>query len=326
MNSSATINIKADLCRLARFGANISDSHSCFIFLPSRVLHGDDQSRQQARQDALELAGFHTLSSDVLERCRLAVDSGIIGWVSKHHQSIHVSPFEHDSRTLGMYRADQKLKSFIGIPIPVAAGNSEGRSTSGVIACDSKKSYAFSKLQGKLLEDLAVEVANTLRLSLLCVSRAGGDASWQAFLKRAQAVFGALGKNSVDVLRARPENFDALERVLGTSGCVGLIEQIYRLVQQALPPHFPAHRLPNGDIVIIMDNMMSSFYQNKLEAFSQHVARDHHRVSFSFTKASFSDKRYRNCSLEELIASSNTAVETAQPDLKKRTVNEYRRA
>ena len=38
MELPTAINVRADLCRLARFAANISDSHSCFIFLPSRLL------------------------------------------------------------------------------------------------------------------------------------------------------------------------------------------------------------------------------------------------------------------------------------------------
>lgn len=324
----AIINIKADLCRLARFGANISDSHSCFIFLPSRIVRGEEQGREHGQSDDVELAGYHTLSSDVLEHSRLPVGSGIIGWVAKHHQSIHVSPFEHDSRTLGIYRADQKLKSFIGIPIPLEKGFAEaGRSaSSGVIACDSKKSYAFSKLQGKLLEGLAAEVSNTVRLTLLCLSRQGNDASWQAFLKRAQAVIGALGKNSVDVLRVHPDNFDALERELGTGVCITLLEQICRLIQQALPPHCPAHRLPNGDIIIVLDNMMSAFYRNKIEAFARHVARGDSRVSFSFSKASFSDKKHRSATLEELISATNTFGQECLSQQNQRSTYEYRRA
>jgi hypothetical protein len=106
---------------------------------------------------------------------KIARGNGLIGWVAKHNRSIHVSPFERDSRTLGIYSEDQQLKSFIGIPVNLGAGNPSGGASSpsaggeesanvGVIACDSKKSFAFSKLQGKLLEDLAAEVSNTVRL------------------------------------------------------------------------------------------------------------------------------------------------------------------
>ncbi len=311
------INIKADLCRLARFGANISDSHSCFIFLPSRFLRAEEQ--QNARLPELELCGFHSLSPEILEHCRLPVGSGIIGWVAKHHQLIHVSPFEHDSRTLGMYRSDQKLKSFIGIPIPVDFSGSDAaqRGPSGVVACDSKKCYAFSKLQGKLLEDLAYEVANTLRLSLLCLNRQGCDLSYEDFLKRAKGLAAALGRNSVEVLRVHPDNFDDLEQEAGTSRTVAFLEQIYRLIQQALPPHFPLHRLPNGDILIVLDNMMGAFYQNKISAFAQHVARGEQGISFSYSKASFSEKRFRNAALEEVISSTN--IFGRQPQQNKRT-------
>ena len=96
----------------------------------------------------LELAGFHTLSNDIISNCVIPKGDGLIGWVSKHKQAIHVSPFERDSRTLGTYSRDQSLKSFIGIPVQIPVGS---QLQYGVIACDSKKSYAFSETPGQTL-------------------------------------------------------------------------------------------------------------------------------------------------------------------------------
>ena len=47
-----------------------------------------------------------------------------------------------------------------------------------------------------------------------------------------------------------------------------------RLAQQALPPHFPLVRVPNGDILVALDNMMSSFFQHKLRTLASHLSTE----------------------------------------------------
>jgi hypothetical protein len=293
------IDIRRDLCRLARFGANISDSHSCFIFVPPCFL--DPITSSESEAEYLDLGGYHSLSPDILEPCRLTRGIGIIGWVAKHRQSIHVSPFEHDSRTLGTYTSDQKLKSFIGIPIALQLPG--GTCCAGVVGCDSKKSYAFSKLQGKLLEDLAFEISNTLKLALLQLRRDDREASWQQFLARGETLLEALGHNAVEVLRVRTGNFTQLEAALGTGDCIAMVDQVLRFIQQALPPHFPAYRMPNGDIILVVDNMMSSYYENKISALANHVTRKSHKLQFQFSRKAGGGKQSRT-SLENLVAAT----------------------
>ena len=333
LRSDPQMKVNCDLYRLARFGANLTDSHSCLIFLPAELmaqLTCSPLSRGADENLPLVLAGYHSLSTDVVQNCQIQRGAGLVGWVAKHNRSIHVSPFELDSRTLGIYSTDQQLKSFIGVPVSLDLPNLKV-SGAGVIACDSKKSFAFSKLQTKLLENLAAEVSNTIDLLLSYSSQSSSDIAWQTFLRRSEDLSAALGHSSVDIVRMRLANFDYLESILGTSGALALSEQTYRLFQQALPPHFPISRLVNGDIVVCLDSMMTSFYENKFRAICDHIAPLSRRPVFDFVKASSRDKRRRAqaVSIDALV--SQTARETRPQQgplvrLEKEVANEYRRA
>jgi hypothetical protein len=308
-SASDETEVRADLCRLARFGANISDAHSCFIFLPAKLLRPEGA---QVDERMLEMGGFHSLCDQVIGNCRLVADSGLIGWVAKHHRSIHVSPFEHDSRTLGTYNADQQLKSFIGIPVFLGTPDAPQAALGGVIACDSKKAFAFSKLQGKLLENLAAELSNIVRLRRRPAQAPKAEISWAEFLNQGTILGHTLGMNSLEVVRVRTKNFEALEMELGSARAIELFDQVHRLIQQTLPPHFPTYRLPSGDLVILLDNMLTSFYENRIVAICDHLKRESPEgsrawIEVGFVKASFTDKRLRAFSLEQMIAL------TAQP-------------
>ena len=296
--------LRRDLCRLARFGANLSDAHSCFIFLPSLPFSG---SRTPHGERVLELFGHHSLASDVIQESRISAETGLIGWVAKHHRSIHVSPFEQESHTLGVYHSDHDLKSFIGIPISVAfMPEGESGGLSGVIACDSKKSFAFSKIQGKLLEDLSGEISSSVRLLLLALRTVSFEASWREFLSRGEELMQALGAQSVQVLRLKVANFGVAESKLGTGRAIDLFEQVYRLAQQAIPPHLPSFKLPNGDLVFVVDTMMTNFYENKIRAICNHVVVDGVRLSFSFARGSLQGRR--NATLEKVVGECGGTV------------------
>lgn len=310
----------ADLCRLARFGANLADAHSCFIFFHASVIASLDPSLigPEGVPDTMVLAGFHSLCPEVIPHSQVSRGNGLVGWVAKHARSIHVSPFELDSRTLGIYSSDQQLKSFIGIPIRLddtygmlASSGAEQEHLTGVLACDSKKSFAFSKLQGKLLEDLAREVSSTVGLLVEQQGRAHPDVAWHSFLRRASELSRSVGIQSLEVTRIVPTNFHALERSSGTSAALTAVEQVYRIVQQILPPHFPCVRLANGDIVIALDNMMISFYESRIRAVSaHHLSRagsaSVEALQFEFVKAGGRDKRRKTATVEELVQLTST--------------------
>ena len=319
--------IRRDLCRLARFGANISDAYSCFVFLPAHIFAAADVL---SAQRILQLVGHHSLAREVNLNCKISSDSGLIGWVATHGRSIHVSPFEHDSRTLGVYPTDQGLKSFIGIPISLPLlvppdGRGDGSALSGVIACDSKKSFAFSKLQGKLLEELSWEVANTLKLILCALNRPGERYTWAEFMARGRQFLSALGAQSVDVLRMKLVNFERTEQIIGSGRAVEVVEQAYRLALQAVPPHLPHFRFPTGDVVFLVDNMMTSFYENKIRAVCSRILADAAGLSFVFVREAAKSKRAKNVNIERLISDSCAISLEAPPALPQKLAGISRR-
>jgi hypothetical protein len=246
--------------------------------------------------------------------------------VASHGRSIHVSPFELDSRTLGIYSADQQLKSFIGIPISLqdpydmlsAAGVGRNQLL-GVLACDSKKSFAFSKIQGKLLEDLSREIAETVTLLVEQQGRAHPDVAWHLFLRRGAELARSIRISSVEVVRVVMTNFRDIEHRMGTSTALTAAEQLHRIIRQVLPPHFPSVRLLNGDVVMAFDNMMTSFYESRIRAVTAHHLAHHgmagQPLSFEFIRASSRERRRRDVTIEELVqlTSSDDRPLAAQP-------------
>ncbi|MBX7145333.1 MAG: GAF domain-containing protein [Oligoflexia bacterium] len=326
------VSLRQELSRLARFGANIVDAHSCFILLPSAVLDlfasrvslGAPNLKNSYRSDLLELAGYHSLSNDIVPGCIIPGESGLLGWVAKHQRPIHVSPFEHDSRTLGTYAHDQQLKSFMGVPISVRCSAQADLTHTGVVACDSKKAFAFSKLQGKLLEEFAAQVSETVQLHAALLENREPQQNWIGFLERAHQLADALSMESIEILRIRFQNASNIETRYGTSRLWELYEQVERLIQQALPPHFPLLRLPTGELLLVLDNMMTSFYEAKISAICSHLSSSRGALQPSFIKRSWKEKGCRNAPIEELISRSSESSETIE--LQRGMVYEHRRA
>lgn len=139
------------LQQLVRLVANVTESYTSAIFLSNQ----DDQ----AEGPAVTLSAVHTLSRDISPGVRIAFGSGLVGWTAENRVRISVCPFEHDATTLLYYSHDQALKSFIALPILSPTGE-----LLGVLACDSKKSYAFAKVTEKVLIDCAEQAASVILL------------------------------------------------------------------------------------------------------------------------------------------------------------------
>lgn len=306
--------LRKDLSRLSRFGANIADAHSCLIFIPDNLQQsfnlitvarsGNQDKTAGGGGSLLELGAFHSLSNSVVKNCRLSSETGLIGWVAKHKRSIHVSPFDRDSRTLGIYAEDQGLKSFIGVPIKLGEAFTSQHSLAGVITCDSKKSYAFSKLQGKLIENLAEEIANTIQLHLQSRHDRTEGISWQEFAHRSGKLMAMVGAHGIESLRLKLTNFEVLEVQLGIEAALQFIEQVYRLIEQALPPLSPFFRLPNGDLILLFDGMMGAFYENKILAICRHARCEGLEASFDCQRRALASKRGPAPSIDVLLAES----------------------
>lgn len=304
--------LRTELNRLTRFGANVADALSCLIFLPSSVArctvtHSASPRVGSSVDDSLDLVAAHSLAQSILPTCKLPLETGLVGWVAKHDRSIHVSPFDRDSRTLGTYAEDEKLKSWVGVPIPLDFIPSQ--SVTGVLSCDSKKSFAFSKLHVKLIEELALQVSSTLRLSLQTRAPEAAGLSWSQFIERGMKLHGALGSKAAEMLRIKIENFDELEHALGTEQGIEVWEQTRRLIQQTLPPHFPSYRLPTGEMLVVIDNMMAGYLQNRIHVVSDHGNTQRVKPRISFTKAPFPPARSDIIRLERPITNATLELE-----------------
>jgi len=293
--TDSSIDLLSEFSNFASLAANLAEAYSSFILLPTHLV-------ENSSSNELTLVGTYSLSSEEFHPLR--INQGLIGWVAKNKQPIHVSPFEHDSRTLGIYHSDHKLKSFIGVPIILNfLSNNSDILNCGVLTCDSKKSYAFSKLQGKLLENIATQIANTFRLMLLNTQTKPQERpAWHNFILAAQKLIADLGKNSIDILRIHFDDLTNLETKLGTARFIETTERFYTLISQTLPPLFPSFQLPNGELILILDNMMSVFYQNKIVTIANHVSNG--TVSVACNKQSLATRANRFKTLEDIITST----------------------
>jgi hypothetical protein len=313
--------IREDLKKLAKLAANVSDAHTCVIFLPtglltsgsplktlensppphipSSILANNDtielkkifQLGPELTIGSIEMVAVQSLSTSVVRDCRIQVGNGLLGWVSENSRSIHVAPFDMDSSVLGIYSETESLKSLAAVPIPMPAENSNDRNFSGVLMCDSKKAFSFTKLQIKHLEDIATLISRLLYWTVFKKEATSTESSWDSFLTKTSQLGDAIGQDSIEIVRVHTETFAELEAAHGISVAVQHSEQFVRLIQQALPPHFPMVRLPNGDILIALDNMMTAFFQNKIRTLANHI--NEHAKPFGIRVQNFSARASR---------------------------------
>lgn len=135
------------LSKLANLIANVTEAYTTAIFVAD------------TKDKVLFCRGLHTLSRNFITDAQISFGSGLIGWTAENAVRISVCPFEHDATTLLCYDKDQDLKSFIAVPIL-----SKRKKILGVIACDSKRSYAFAKVTEKILLDCAEQAAAIIQL------------------------------------------------------------------------------------------------------------------------------------------------------------------
>jgi hypothetical protein len=191
--------------------------------------------------------------------------------VADQGRPIHLTPFDVGSGAIGIYVDSQPIRSLVAVPIAMAPNQIAGQQAFGVLMCDSLRSDTFSNPQVKLLEQLAHYTHRLIFWALSGSHASQLETSWDHFKQKTRELGDAIGSQSIEVLRLRLDSFPELEVAGGLSLAVQHSEQFLRLAQQALPPHFPLVRLPNGDVVIAVDNMMSAFFQQKLQTLATHL-------------------------------------------------------
>lgn len=336
--------IREDLKKLAKLAANVSEAHTCTIFLPTGLLTSTSPHRgmeaasftpqTNAAQPAtgqtdtielkkifhlgpdlaigsIEMVAAHSTSTCLVRDCRIQVGNGLIGWVAENARSIHVAPFDMDSSVLGIYTETEPLKSLVAVPIPMPTENPNARTFSGVLMCDSRKAFSFTKPQMKHLEEIATLISRLLFWTLFKKETTSTENSWDSFLTKATHLSEAIGHDSIEMVRISVESFADLEAAHGTSSAVQASEQFVRLIQQALPPHFPLVRLPNGDILVALDNMMTAFFQNKIRTLANHL--NDQVKPFIIRLQSFSAKasRARGFDIDSILRATTPAPVTS---------------
>jgi hypothetical protein len=143
---------------------------------------------------------------------------------------------------------------------------SAGTAPSGVVICDSKKAFAFSKLQGKLLEDLALQVGTTVRLIVRQSLRSNSSRQDEHFRTMSEQFLRELGPAASELVRISVQNLHELESTLGLRESQDALNQLWRLAEQTLPPHFPRTVHCGTEFLVLCDNMLSQLIENKLRS------------------------------------------------------------
>lgn len=289
------VQIKEDLKELAKLAATITEAHSSAIFLPTDLFlslqpsiptrpvatkGGIPEDAIQLRQvvepggdirsGSIDLIAVHSYSK-VVRDCRIQVGSGLIGWVSDQGRPIHLTPCDIGSSALGIYVDTQPIKSLVAVPIAVMPNQTPNQQAFGVLMCDSLRPDSFNNAQVKILEQIASYIHRLIFWAESSSHTSQFETSWDHFKQKTYELGDAIGSDSIEVLRLRLDSFQEIEVAGGLSVAVQHSEQFLRLAQQALPPHFPLVRLPNGDVIIAVDNMMSAFFQQKLQTLANHL-------------------------------------------------------
>lgn len=131
--------IERDIDHLIKLIASVAEAFTAALFLPAE------------RGSGLTLAACHSLSPHILHDCSIEVGSGLVGWVAANGEPVTVSDFKPETTTLGFYRVDEDIKSFLAVPVPLGDQR-------GVLAIDSKRSYVFPPRMQKLMTLFAEHV------------------------------------------------------------------------------------------------------------------------------------------------------------------------
>ena len=159
----------------------------------------------------------------------------------------------------------------MGVPILFGSPDSAYQSIAGVLMVDSKKAFAFSKIQGKHLEDLAQQASTIVSLHIDQEKNKNlSKSNWEEFLSAAVRFSSDSGLENIAALRIRTTNVSRLEYEMGITDTQKLYEQFTRLAIQSLSPKAPSYITPTGELLTIIDSMMVDSYTNKILAISEH--------------------------------------------------------
>ena len=302
---------QSNLNHLAQLIQNITAAQTVLIFLPFET-----KSENQPDQSSivLEIKGLSSEQKIDLKH-KSKVGTGIIGWVAKTQEKAKISPFQHSSRALGFYPQDTEVKSIIALPIILNQGLSENTNSekiqedqiSGVLYCDSPELDYFAKESENCLEHSAELVSRIASLEAHAQHEQVDNLDFETFRHCSEKLLLQLGHHSVEIMRIRLSNSKEIEETIGFENFLGLFQKIQRLIQQALPTHYPTLHCPNGETLIVLDNMMSKMYENKIRIIANQLSPENVALDYSITKHSIRNKKLN--SIDDLFAALSTNQE-----------------
>lgn len=305
-----------DLNRLAKLALNIAGAQTCLIFLPIEVFTGQHGAHEYS--GLLQLGG-HATATKINQKHKTKSGSGIVGWVAKNREQVYVSPFTQSLETLGFYQQGTEIKSVLGLPINLEFDRNDWQKDliCGVLYLDSATLHAFDERTRALLMQVSEEISKNVLLASKANWNVAYNLNFQEFYSRTQKLVDTLGVNSVEIIRISLENATQIEQTIGITSFVAMFQKMQRLIQQVLPPQFPLIHLPNGETLTVVDNMMSSFYENKIRIISAHIGPENIALNYSFKKRICSAKKNLNLSLDDLMSKFDEEPQSTGFSLKK---------
>lgn len=293
MENEPNINLKNYMQNIAKLASNITNAHSTFIFLPK-----EQDNFQKNTNNILELIAYDSKETIKNSKISINIDSTIIGYVARHKKAIHISPFDRDSKHIGINYTQEKLQSILALPIIIDEYNDK----IGVLFCDSQKTFAFTKEQCLILNALTSQITSIYELHKLTQTTTN-KSDWNTFIKKSNKMIATLKPSCVDILRIKLSNLEEIEAHLGTGKTISIIEIIEKLIAQSIPPESTMFRLPSGDIVVILDNMITNHVENKILAIVRRISVSQKTdIKLEFSKRSCKALKHEEYKLEELIS------------------------
>ncbi|MGE4441267.1 MAG: GAF domain-containing protein [Desulfomicrobium sp.] len=101
---------------------------------------------------AFDLVSAFSLGDSIRKGMTIAQGQGLVGWILKNNSPLVVEKFDEKNTFLGYYGSeqDEQIKVFMGCPLPGGAG---------ALCMDSKKTYAFTSKDQRVLALFAQAVA-----------------------------------------------------------------------------------------------------------------------------------------------------------------------
>jgi signal transduction protein with GAF and PtsI domain len=104
-------------------------------------------------ESKLHLSCYQSLSQHINPQTSLSIGDSLIGWVAKNQRPVNIAQFDRDTRNLKFYLRDEKIKSFLAVPVKGA----------GVLCIDSKRNYVYTDKDQKILHDFAALILQHLK-------------------------------------------------------------------------------------------------------------------------------------------------------------------